>query len=213
MCVSGVLCRAVACKHRSIQSWKLADIKRDDYAPNTPGQRQWEMDRKKWLAQRLVDVVKVGLRRVGFLGGLSLTVCAEGEDGGGTEQWSGSGAAQSAELCSCSVGRGSSNVVAASISAEPGRGCAAPWFVLCCAVQEAGYDESSQLLVEDVMMGKNVPDPRDIRKYDLIGVFGMVNYRTLRVSGRDPWSLSVLWTLALCCGSLCTCVDSWFVQG
>jgi hypothetical protein len=46
--------------YRSIQSWKLADIKRDDYAPNTPGQRQWEMDRKKWLAQRLVDVVKVG---------------------------------------------------------------------------------------------------------------------------------------------------------
>lgn len=75
MWVSGVLCRAVACKCRSIQSWKLADIKRDDYAPNTPGQRQWEMDRKKWLAQRLVDVVKVGLRRAGFLGGLSLTVC------------------------------------------------------------------------------------------------------------------------------------------
>lgn len=48
--------------------------------------------------------------------------------------------------------------------------------------QEAGYDESAQLLVEDVMMSKNVPDPRDIRKYDLIGVFGMVNYRTLRVS-------------------------------
>jgi hypothetical protein len=48
------------CPRRSIQSWKLADIKRDDYAPNTPGQRQWEMDRKKWLAQRLVDVVKVG---------------------------------------------------------------------------------------------------------------------------------------------------------
>lgn len=45
--------------NRSIQSWKLADLKRDDYAPNTPGQRQWEMDRKKWLAQRLVDVVKV----------------------------------------------------------------------------------------------------------------------------------------------------------
>jgi hypothetical protein len=44
---------------RSIQSWKLSDIKRDDYAPNTPGQRQWEMDRKKWLANRLVQVVKV----------------------------------------------------------------------------------------------------------------------------------------------------------
>lgn len=52
-------------------------------------------------------------------------------------------------------------------------------------LQEAGYDESAQLLVEDVMMSKNVPDPRDIRKYDLIGVFGMVNYRTLRVSMRE----------------------------
>jgi hypothetical protein len=50
------------CLHtcRSIQSWKLAEIKRDDYAPNTPGQRQWEMDRKKWLANRLVEAVKVG---------------------------------------------------------------------------------------------------------------------------------------------------------
>jgi hypothetical protein len=39
-------------------------------------------------------------------------------------------------------------------------------------------------MIEDVMMSKNVPDPRDIRKYDLIGVFGMINYRTLRVSAR-----------------------------
>jgi hypothetical protein len=60
------------------------------------------------------------------------------------------------------------------------------WAVCCgvlgCGVQEAGLDESAQLMVEDVMMSKNVPDPRDVRKYDLIGVFGMVNYRTLRVS-------------------------------
>eukprot|EP00775_Hariotina_reticulata_P002487 gene2487-2790_t len=92
----------ILARGKSIQSWKLSDIKRDDYAPNTPGQRQWEVDRKKWLAQRLLDVVK-----------------------------------------------------------------------------EAGYDESTQLLIEDVMMSRNLPDPRDIRKYDLIGVFGMVNYRTL----------------------------------
>lgn len=95
----------ILARGRSIQSWKLADIKRDDYAPNTPGQRQWEMDRKKWLAQRLVDVVK-----------------------------------------------------------------------------EAGYGESTWNMIEDVMMSKNVPDPRDIRKYDLIGVFGMINYRTLRAT-------------------------------
>jgi hypothetical protein len=53
--------------------------------------------------------------------------------------------------------------------------------MLCCGSQEAGYEESTQLLVEDVMMSKNVPDPRDIRKYDLIGVLGMVNYRILKV--------------------------------
>lgn len=56
-----------------------------------------------------------------------------------------------------------------------------PLPVLLLLLQEAGYDESSQLLIEDVMMSKNIPDPRDIRKYDLIGVFGMINYRTLRV--------------------------------
>lgn len=44
---------------RNIQSWKLSDIKRDDYAPNTPGLRQWEWDRKRWLANKLVEVVKV----------------------------------------------------------------------------------------------------------------------------------------------------------
>eukprot|EP00879_Flechtneria_rotunda_P004926 GHRR01005200.1.p1 GENE.GHRR01005200.1~~GHRR01005200.1.p1 ORF type:complete len:343 (+),score=79.96 GHRR01005200.1:167-1195(+) len=93
----------ILARGRNIESWKLADIKRDDYAPNTPGQRQWEMDRKRWLAQRLLEVVK-----------------------------------------------------------------------------EAGYDTSSQLLIEDVMMGRNIPDPRDTRKYDLIGVFGMINYRTLQ---------------------------------
>ena len=60
--------------------------------------------------------------------------------------------------------------------------------MLCCAVQEAGYEESTQLLIEDVMMSKNVPDPRDIRKYDLIGVLGMVNYRILKVL-----------SLSLCC--------------
>jgi hypothetical protein len=47
------------CHCRSIESWQLSQIKRDDYAPNTPGMRQWEMDRKKWLANRLLSVVKV----------------------------------------------------------------------------------------------------------------------------------------------------------
>ncbi|KAF8072415.1 hypothetical protein HT031_000074 [Scenedesmus sp. PABB004] len=93
----------ILARGRSIQSWKLADIKRDDYAPNTPGQRQWEVDRKKWLANRLLEAVK-----------------------------------------------------------------------------EAGYGEETCGLIEDVMLSRSLPDPRDIRKYDLLGPLGMVNFRTLR---------------------------------
>lgn len=50
-----------SCYCRSIQSWRLAEIKRDDYAPNTPGQRQWEADRKRWLADKLLEVVIVSV--------------------------------------------------------------------------------------------------------------------------------------------------------
>lgn len=94
----------ILARGRNIQSWKLSDIKRDDYAPNTPGLRQWEVDRKKWLAGRLLEAVKA-----------------------------------------------------------------------------AGYDEAACLLLEDAMLGgRSLPDPRDIRKYDLIGVFGMVDFRKLQ---------------------------------
>lgn len=44
-------------KGRNIESWKLADIKRDDYAPSSGGQKQWEVERKQWLAERLKKVV------------------------------------------------------------------------------------------------------------------------------------------------------------
>jgi hypothetical protein len=48
-------------------------------------------------------------------------------------------------------------------------------------MQEAGYDETTQALIENVMMGKNLPDPRDVRKYDLIGTLGMVDFKKLQV--------------------------------
>lgn len=108
------------------------------------------------------------------------------------EQWSGSGTAQCAGLCFMQCWPRNQQQCGGCkqlSSAWPWLRCA----MSCCAVQEAGFEESTQLLVEDVMMGKNVPDPRDIRKYDLIGVFGMVNYRTLRVSGgRGPLALSLV---------------------
>lgn len=48
-------------------------------------------------------------------------------------------------------------------------------------LQEAGYDETSQKLIEDIMLAKNIPDPRDLRKYDVIGALGMINYKLLQV--------------------------------
>jgi len=41
------------------QSWKLSTSRRDDYAPNTGGMKQWEFDRKQWQADRLLEVVQV----------------------------------------------------------------------------------------------------------------------------------------------------------
>ena len=49
----------ILARGKSVQSWRLADIKRDDYAPNAPGQRQWEFDRKEWLAKRLTGLMAV----------------------------------------------------------------------------------------------------------------------------------------------------------
>lgn len=86
----------------SIESWKLAEIRRDDYAPNGGGQKAWEFDRKRWLAGRLGDVMK-----------------------------------------------------------------------------EAGYSGQELALVEDVMMARDVPNPRDMRLHDLVGPFGLVNNRLL----------------------------------
>lgn len=45
---------------RNVEGWRLVEIKRDDYAPNSGGQRQWEMDRKKWQSDRLTNIMKVG---------------------------------------------------------------------------------------------------------------------------------------------------------
>jgi hypothetical protein len=59
----------ILARGKSVQSWRLADIKRDDYAPNAPGQRQWEFDRKDWLAKRLTGLMAV--RVLGFVGWLA----------------------------------------------------------------------------------------------------------------------------------------------
>eukprot|EP00195_Chlamydomonas_chlamydogama_P004184 CAMPEP_0202922934 /NCGR_PEP_ID=MMETSP1392-20130828/78183_1 /ASSEMBLY_ACC=CAM_ASM_000868 /TAXON_ID=225041 /ORGANISM="Chlamydomonas chlamydogama, Strain SAG 11-48b" /LENGTH=278 /DNA_ID=CAMNT_0049616589 /DNA_START=278 /DNA_END=1115 /DNA_ORIENTATION=- len=92
----------ILAKGRSIESWKLADIKRDDYSPNAAGERQWQLDRKTWLANRLTGVMK-----------------------------------------------------------------------------EAGYNEQSVRFVEEVMLDRDIPDPREIRKYDLVGPLGLMNLRLL----------------------------------
>ena len=45
---------------------------------------------------------------------------------------------------------------------------------LCCA---AGYGDMSVKLVEEVMLDRNIPDPRDIRRHDLVAPLGTINYR------------------------------------
>lgn len=95
----------ILARGKTVEGWELAKIRRDDYAPNTAGQRMWESDRKRWLAGRLTGVMK-----------------------------------------------------------------------------DAGYDEPAVKLVDDVMMGRDVPNPRDMRTHDLLGPFGMVNFRLLQAA-------------------------------
>ncbi|GFR49753.1 hypothetical protein Agub_g11911 [Astrephomene gubernaculifera] len=94
----------ILARGKAVESWRLSEIKRDDYSPNTAGQRQWEADRRAWLAGRLKGIVK-----------------------------------------------------------------------------EAGYPEASQKLVEDFMLGRDLPDPRDVRLYDVTGPLSTVNYRLLEL--------------------------------
>lgn len=92
----------ILAKGRSVESWKLADIKRDGYSPNSQGMRQYEYDRKAWLADRLEGIMK-----------------------------------------------------------------------------DAGYEGESLKLVREVMLNRNIPDPRDIRRFDLTGPMGSINYTLL----------------------------------
>ncbi|KAG2424463.1 hypothetical protein HXX76_014515 [Chlamydomonas incerta] len=94
----------ILARGKNIESWRLVEIKRDDYSPNSIGQKQWEQDRKAWLANRLKGVMKT-----------------------------------------------------------------------------AGYSEASCKLAEDFMLGRDLPDPRDVRLYDVTGPMGATNFRLLEL--------------------------------
>jgi hypothetical protein len=53
---------------------------------------------------------------------------------------------------------------------------------LAAAVEQAGYPPASVSLVRDMLFGKDVPDPRDIRRYDVTGPLGSIDFRTLEVA-------------------------------
>ncbi|KAJ9534866.1 hypothetical protein QJQ45_017245, partial [Haematococcus lacustris] len=42
----------------NVESWRLADIKRDNYPPNSQGVKMWESDKRKAQANMLLDLVK-----------------------------------------------------------------------------------------------------------------------------------------------------------
>lgn len=92
----------ILAKGRRIEEWELEKISRDAYAPNLPGMRQWEMDKKKWLADRLEGIMK-----------------------------------------------------------------------------ENGYGENELRLVKEVMLNKDIPDPTQIRVFDVTGRMGAIDYSLL----------------------------------
>ncbi|MEW5317614.1 MAG: hypothetical protein WDW38_008898 [Sanguina aurantia] len=94
----------ILARGKNVEGWKLSEIRRDDYAHNSGGNKQWKMDRKKWLANRCTGIMK-----------------------------------------------------------------------------EAGYGEASTAIVYDVMMEKDLPDPNDMRYFDLVASFGQINYRKLEL--------------------------------
>lgn len=131
---------------RNVESWKLADIKRDDYAPNTAGLRQWEGDRKRWQARRVADIAK---------------------DAGG---WGG-------KTCLCAL---------FSVSWHRGRHTGWQWARRPLTLGAdtcpqptcgAGYSAASVSLIEEVVLGRDIPDPRDIRRYDLVSPLGGINFK------------------------------------
>lgn len=41
----------------------------------------------------------------------------------------------------------------------------------------AGYEEESLSFVREVMLNRDIPDPRDMRRFDVLGPLGSVNFR------------------------------------
>eukprot|EP00955_Chlamydomonas_euryale_P055378 356116-Chlamydomonas_euryale.AAC.3 len=46
-------------------------------------------------------------------------------------------------------------------------------------MKEAGYEADQVSFVTEVMLTRNIPDPRDIRKFDVLGPMGTINFRLL----------------------------------
>jgi len=50
---------------------------------------------------------------------------------------------------------------------------------LAGVMKEAGYEADQVSFVTEVMLTRNIPDPRDIRKFDVLGPMGTINFRLL----------------------------------
>jgi len=92
----------ILARGRSVESWLLKNIDRNNFPPNLGGVRMWQAERRKWQANRLTSIMK-----------------------------------------------------------------------------EAGYEDESIKLVEEIMLDRDIPDPQDIRQFDLKGPLGTTNFRLL----------------------------------
>lgn len=150
----------ILARGRQVESWRLPQLfKRDDYAPNTPGTRQWEGDRRRWLARRLLRC----MREAGYRGPASASeksAVAAARLKGDPDPL--------ADLAA-TFEPVSPDAPDAEEAAEEGAALRLVEGVLAGGGGAAGAATA-------------VPDPRDLRPYDFSAPLGAVNWPLLRAA-------------------------------
>jgi hypothetical protein len=151
----------ILARGRQVESWLLPKLfKRDDYAPNTAGNKLLEADRKRWMARRLVRCMReAGYRAPATLAEQQLQ--QQAKTAGEPDPY--------ADVAETFVSPPSSADAAANNTNDDDAAARA---------EEA----AAVKLVDEVMLGRNVPDPRDLRPYDFSAPLGAVNFPLLRAA-------------------------------
>jgi hypothetical protein len=146
----------ILAKGRQVESWRIPKLfKRDDYAPNTPGTRQYEGDRRRWQARRLLRCA----REAGYRGPLTPS---------------------EASAAAAARAQGEADPLAdLPASAFDPVPADAP------DAEAAAEEAAALRLIDGVVArtrNGGVPDPRDLRPYDFAAPLGATNWPLLRAA-------------------------------